>query len=190
VRRSANKSWERELKSGTAVGRRVLPRLVRDPGVADYVLFGSGLERFATESRRRGFELTGPTPMSRTRPDGTKLDWELLLPAPDHLPFFIEDVTPRDQRVPGGAARKHANGATGTTEVRVQALSVAAAALEYADLFGAAPRSGVDGTRLELGGIRVTLEPGEPAGASAVRLDGVASLPEAIEALGVHGADS
>jgi hypothetical protein len=48
----------------------------------------------------------------RTRPDGVSLRWRAaFLRAP--LPFLIEDLTPRDLRVPGGDATRHANGVTG-----------------------------------------------------------------------------
>lgn len=56
----------------------------------------------------------------RTRPDGVSLRWRAaFLRAP--LPFLIEDLTPRDLRVPGGDAARHANGVTGVATLVVAA---------------------------------------------------------------------
>jgi len=56
----------------------------------------------------------------RTRPDGVSLRWRAaFLRAP--LPFLIEDLTPRDLRVPGGDATRHANGVTGVATLVVAA---------------------------------------------------------------------
>ena len=52
----------------------------------------------------------------RTRPDGVSLRWRAAFMRPP-LPFLIEDLTPRDLRVPGGDATRHANGVTGATLV-------------------------------------------------------------------------
>ena len=56
----------------------------------------------------------------RTRPDGVTLRWRAaFLRAP--LPFLIEDLTPRNLRVPGGDAARHANGVTGVATLVVAA---------------------------------------------------------------------
>jgi hypothetical protein len=56
----------------------------------------------------------------RTRPDRVSLRWRAaFLRAP--LPFLIEDLTPRDLRVPGGDAVRHANGATGVATLVIAA---------------------------------------------------------------------
>ena len=63
------------------------------------------------------------------------------------LPFLIEDVAPRASRVPGGAAAKHPNGATGISRLLV-AVRDAANAREALTGFigvratGRAPRPG------------------------------------------------
>ncbi len=188
--RAGRPGWAAELRRSSAIARRFLPRLVGAPGVADYVLRGAPLERLAAESRRRGFALSGPVAMSRALPDGTQLDWRLLLPAADRLPFFIEDVTPRERRVPGAPAQvAHPNGALGVAGVTVRVAGVPASALEYADFFGAAPRARPDGSAtLALAGLTVALPAGEPARAAGLTLRGVTALPPALEALGVRGA--
>ena len=56
----------------------------------------------------------------RTRPDGVSLRWRAaFLRAP--LPFLIEDLTPRELRVPGGETVRHANGVTGIATIVVAA---------------------------------------------------------------------
>jgi hypothetical protein len=56
----------------------------------------------------------------RTRPDGVSLRWRAaFLRAP--LPFLIEDLTPRDLRVPGDDAARHANGVTGVATLAIAA---------------------------------------------------------------------
>lgn len=184
----ASPKWEAHLRGASVISRRFLPRLAGPAGVGDFVLRGARLARFAAESRKRGFVMTGPVAMSRRRPDGEELAWELVLPVADELPFFIEDRTPLALRVPGGAAATaHANGAAGVAAVRVRCDAVAGTALAYAELFDAAPRVNAAGeTELALAGLGVTLAEGGPAGACALTLRGVASLPAAIEALGVH----
>lgn len=183
--RAARADWVAGLRRGSAVGRRVFPRLGGAPGVADFVLGVRGLERLASEARRRGFAMTGPTTMSRERNDGVKLEWALALPESHSLPFFIEDRTPRELRVPGGEDARHPNGALGVSVVRVRAESVPAAALAYAELFDAAPRALEDGcAQLTIAGVRIVLEPGMPEGASGVTLRGAG---EASDAMRAHG---
>ncbi len=69
----------------------------------------------------------------RTRPDGVTLRWRTALLAPP-LPFLIEDLTPRDRRVPSGDAARHANGTTGIASVVVGCRDLAAAERAYAQL--------------------------------------------------------
>ena len=52
----------------------------------------------------------------RTRPDGVSLRWRAaFLRGP--LPFLIENLTPRELRVPTGGAALHANGVTGIATI-------------------------------------------------------------------------
>jgi len=187
---AASDRWEHHLKGVSAIGRRFLPRLAGAPGVCDYVLTGSDLERFAAAARRRGVAMTGPVPLEREKPDGTRLAMRLLLPADGQWPFLIEDRTPRALRVPeGAAATTHPNGATGIASVTVQVAAVPVSALELAGLFDVTPRVDGEGrTRLRLAGIEVVLIEGGPAGAREAALVGVGRLPPAIEAEGIRTA--
>ena len=59
-----------------------------------------------------------PQAGGRVRPDGVRIEWRTaLLVAP--LPFLIQDVTPRELRVPAGDAVRHPNGFVGVIGVIV-----------------------------------------------------------------------
>jgi len=180
--------WEAHLHGASAIARRFLPRLAGPDGVGDAVIGGEALARFAAESRRRlGTVTTGPVPMRRERRGADALAWTLLLPADDGVPFLIEDETPRDSRVPGGAATAHANGASGVAAVEIGSREPAALALRLADLFEARLESGAGRTRARFAGIAWDVTAAETDGARGVRLAGTGALPAAIEALGVRG---
>jgi len=180
--------WGRRMHSATALGRRFLPLLAGPDGVADVVLHGVPLARFAREARSRGHVLTGPTPMQRVRPDGVTLAWQLVLPEEAAWPFLIEDVTPRGQRVPGTPeATAHRNGARGLGQVNTRGASVAATALAWADLYGVTPRLDASGeTHLMFGTTRFVLAEGEPVGAHAVQILGVPALTPRLLAWGMR----
>ncbi len=64
----------------------------------------------------------------------------LAWPQPDRaLPFLIEDVTPRDWRVPGGAAAQHALHVGGIQRIATAVRDVAAATARFAALLGTPP---------------------------------------------------
>jgi hypothetical protein len=69
--------------------------------------------------RAAGIAMSEKQPMSRLRPDGYGLEWTLALSTKTQgvTPFLIEDITPREERVP--PATDHANGATGIAALMV-----------------------------------------------------------------------
>jgi hypothetical protein len=76
--------------------------------------------------RAAGVAINDPVPWSRTRPDGYELKWLLSLAQGSHrgvAPFLIQDVTPREERIP--QAFDHKNRASGidTVTVAVRELS-------------------------------------------------------------------
>jgi len=188
----ASDGWERHLRGVSAVSRRLLPWLAGADGVRDWVLHADSLARPAARLRSLGIAASGPVRMSRVRPDGEKLAWELLLPDSPLHPYWIADRTPRELRVPDDAgATTHANGASGVRAVRLRAAVVPTAALELGDALGLMPRVRADGvTVLESGDWRVEVVAGEPAGACAVTVSGCGPLPEALRRWGVDSAAS
>jgi len=181
--------WERHLKGVSAVARRLLPSLAGPDGVADWAFCGEPLPRRAAALRSAGVRAAGPVRMRRERPDGERLEWELLLPETPLHPFWIADRTPRERRVPGDTrATTHANGARGIAAVRVRAPSVPAAALELGDALGLLPRVEAGVTVLAWPGGRVEMLEGEPVGACGVTVEHCAPVPAAVAALGIFAA--
>ena len=87
-------------------------------GFADFALLSDDLAQDA--SALSDLVVREPAEGGRTRPDGVSLRWRAaFLRAP--IPFLIEDLTPRDLRVPGGDAARHANGVTGIASLVVAA---------------------------------------------------------------------
>jgi len=69
----------------------------------------------------------------RIRPDGVRIEWRTaLLAAP--LPFLIQDITPRELRVPAGDAAQHPSGFVGVMGVLVTTPDVATAHARFARL--------------------------------------------------------
>ena len=100
-------------------------------GFADFALLSDGLN--ADAAALAELVKTPPKEGGRIRPDGVELKWRTaVLKAP--LPFVIEDLTPRELRVPGGAAAEHANGATGIAAVVLGAVDISEVEWRYAAL--------------------------------------------------------
>lgn len=105
-------------------------------GLVDFALLPEDTRRDVAAARGRGLELDGPIAGGRSRPDGARLDWQLVRPRTTDLPFWCGDVTPRTLRVPEGDMRVHPNGATGIASLRIAVDDVAASAARYAALAG------------------------------------------------------
>ena len=94
--------------------------------LVDYCMQTDDLRTDTQKLRAAGVAINDPVPWSRTRPDGYELKWILSLATGAHrgvAPFLIEDVTPREERVP--QQFHHENGAAGigTLTVAVGELS-------------------------------------------------------------------
>ena len=106
-------------------------RHATDGGFADFAVLSDDLD---SDVAVLGALVTRPgREGGRTRPDGVTLRWRTaMLRAP--LPFLIEDLTPRDRRVPIGEAAWHANGTVGIASVVVGCIDIAATEQAYARL--------------------------------------------------------
>ena len=111
-------------------------------GVIDFAL--TGLDYDALKNRLKktdtGITYQPPKAGGRTKPDGTELKWEVTFPMGaerGNVPFWCQDVTPRDRRVSvAEASTTHPSGVLGIAgvivEVRegsVNRLSLATAAI-------------------------------------------------------------
>src|SRR5215470_5580552 len=82
--------------------------------LVDYCMQTDDLRTDTQKLRAAGVDINDPVPWSRTRPDGYELEWILSIATGAHrgvAPFLIEDLTPREERVP--QQFQHRNGANG-----------------------------------------------------------------------------
>ncbi|HYL98191.1 MAG TPA: VOC family protein [Blastocatellia bacterium] len=83
-------------------------------GLTDVCLATDNLAADIEVFRTAGVKMEGPSPLSRIRPDGYRLEWKLAVPditGAGVIPFLIEDDTRREERVPRETS--HANQVTG-----------------------------------------------------------------------------
>lgn len=95
-------------------------------GLVDYCMRTDDLDGDVASLRAAGVKMSDKQLSSRMRPDGYTVEWALSLSTDTQgvTPFLIEDVTPREERVP--RQTDHANGVTGidTITIAVHDLSV------------------------------------------------------------------
>lgn len=136
-------------------------------GPVDFALAAPDVAALVRELEGRGLHYDATYDGGRVRPDGVQLKWCGAMPAASDmgLPFLIQDVTPREWRVPSGdQATLHANAANGIAQLRVDVPDLAAVKAAFEALFGEAEE---DQHRLNyrLQGSRVTVM--QPARGSA-----------------------
>jgi catechol 2,3-dioxygenase-like lactoylglutathione lyase family enzyme len=114
------------------------PQILVGEGLIDLALACSDCNNTVGLGRLRGRVdysdlLTG----GRLRPDGQQIEWRMAQPLAygSGLPFIIEDVTPRELRVPIEQAR-HANGVLGIEEVVVAVRELDNGMQQYSALLG------------------------------------------------------
>jgi len=137
-----------ELIAPTEQGRsgshRWFERLRKGGGLVDFCLLSDDLASDVASIRDRGIAYPDPFEMGRNRPDGERIDWRLSTP-PGNVgetgwPFMIEDVTPRERRVPTSEIETlHANGATGVGGVTVLVRDLDEATDAYAAILNTRP---------------------------------------------------
>jgi len=120
--------WYRFLRSGG--------------GLVDFALGVEDVAAAVERARAAGLDYRGPVPGARRRPDGTEVAWRLGVTADEftgELPFLIDDVTPREVRVPGGEAARQPLGVVGLRAVVVAVRDLGEAAARYGALLGVTP---------------------------------------------------
>lgn len=90
-------------------------------GLIDYCAASDGLAEEVERLRDLGFEVDGPHEGGRKLPDGREVRWlsASFIQEGRLSPFLIEDLTPRETRIPAGSATEHTNGATGIQKLEV-----------------------------------------------------------------------
>ena len=105
-------------------------------GLIDYCATSDDLDSDVGRLRSLGFVVDGPDDGGRRLPDGTEIRWRVARIRQEGriFPFLIEDLTPREMRVPGGPATRHPNGATGVFRLEISAPDPERAATSLAAL--------------------------------------------------------
>lgn len=94
--------------------------LQKGEGLVDFCMQTDDLVADTQKFRNAGVHINDPVPWSRVRPDGYELKWVLSLAREGHrgvAPFLIQDVTPREERIP--QKFDHQNGTRGIGAVTV-----------------------------------------------------------------------
>lgn len=144
----------------------------RGGGLVDYCMATDAIRGDLAAFQARGVDCGALMEGGRTRPDGYQVRW-INNKVSGHwqglIPFIIEDLTPREERLP--RQRDHANGVTGIHSLRLAAQD----AQRYAAVMAAATgleteavvdeRAGAKGLSLEIGGHRLEyLAPSDDSG--------------------------
>lgn len=85
-----------------------------DEGISGFALYADHLSHEVDAMRRRGVSLGSIKTGGRRRADGIELRWQTSSPVSGFSPFLLQDISPRNLRVPDDAASiTHANTVTG-----------------------------------------------------------------------------
>ena len=147
-------------------------------GLTDFCAQSDDLEGDAAAFGRAGVRISAPFAMSRQRPDGYLISWELAINESETrglVPFFIRDLTPRDERVPRN--RTHSNGAAGVACLAIVVAEIDSIRRIYETALGRAAKR-IERDDLQADGVHFTLgqhelqllAPRDSSGAAARRL--------------------
>ena len=142
-----------------ALDHRWWDPLQRGERLVDFCMQTDDLKGDTAKLRTAGIEINDPVPWSRTRPDGYELKWLLSLAQGSHrgvAPFLIQDVTPREERIP--QTFDHKNGATGIDTVTVAVGELTSVQRWYDGVLGNR-RTNITDEKLQAKGIRYTIGP-------------------------------
>lgn len=119
-----------------AQGQNFSPLLWRE-GLTGFALRSDDLEAEAARLRSAGMKIGEVTPGGRRRPDGKVLEWKTALVNDSYAPFLIQDVTPREWRVPNDPdIVTHPNHVVGVRGVVIGVRDMAHASNYHARLLG------------------------------------------------------
>jgi hypothetical protein len=98
-------------------------RFYPQEGLIDYCVASDDLDADVKRLASLGFGVESPEDGGRRLPDGTNIRWRSARIRQEGriFPFLIEDLTPRDLRVPGGPETRHPNGAVGVSHLEISA---------------------------------------------------------------------
>jgi Glyoxalase-like domain len=142
-----------------ALDHRWWDPLQKGERLVDFCMQTDDLQGDTLKLRAAGVAINDPVPWSRTRPDGYELKWLLSLAQGSHrgvAPFLIQDVTPREERIP--RAFDHKNGATGIHTVTVAVGELTAVQRWYDGVFVTQPTK-ISDEKLQANGVRYAIGP-------------------------------
>jgi catechol 2,3-dioxygenase-like lactoylglutathione lyase family enzyme len=149
------------LGSPPAVAHWWYKALQRGGGLTDFCVQSNDLKDDAAAFTRAGATISTPFAMGRERPDGYRINWELAVNEGGTrglVPFFIRDITSRDERVPRSLA--HQNGAAGVASFAIAAADVDSIRMIYQQALGQRGEP-VNRDDLQAAGVRFALGPHE-----------------------------
>jgi hypothetical protein len=157
-------------------------------GLVDYCVASDDLETDVRRLESLGLVVDGPDDGGRRLPDGVQIRWRSARMRQEGrlLPFLIEDLTPRELRVPRGPAAEHPNGATGVARLEISAPDVEEAAASLAMLLETDTGASLQLGACALSPVATEKEDAAP-GPLAVELAGEAGISEELDLLLAHG---
>ena len=160
----------------------------RGGGLVDFCMATDDIRGDLDALRAQGVDCGDLTEGGRARPDGYQVRWlnnKVGGGWQGLIPFLIEDLTPRDERLP--TVRAHANGVSGINTIALATDDVGPPAAVMAALLGiedqpvVAPFAGASGLRFDLGGQALDyLAPSSAEGLLAAHLAGNRPVPYAV----------
>ncbi len=167
-------------------------------GLIDYCLVTDDLEQAVAGFKQRGLPVGNPTAGGRKRPDGMELRWRSarFWQAGRELPFLIEDITPRELRVPPSIP--HPNGVTGMHELLIAVADLPRLSRTFSTLLDCATpasqphrRYDATATSFQLGRHVLTLAtPASKASPLQQRLETLGLGPAAVTLTSANGAST
>lgn len=154
-------------------------------GLIDYCAASDDLDAEIGRLASLGFWVEGPDDGGRRLPDGTNIRWRSARIRQEGrvFPFLIEDLTPRELRVPGGPETDHPNGATGVSGLEISAQGRESAATLLAALADTHPPVRLGSCAL------LTIEARDAQGPSALDLAvGEPGVSLELDPVATHGA--
>lgn len=117
--------YQRRLDAGESrLSARWLSMNGLPAGLIDFALIPDSFGHV----RQRGIDVA-EVEMGRARPDGVELAWKMGHPPTLDLPFLIEDITPRNWRVP--TQTNHPNGTKGISQLTIVVDDLAVSSENY-----------------------------------------------------------
>jgi hypothetical protein len=123
----------------TAISRRLIENIADGVGMNDFALLSLDLDHEVSMIQERGLAFTNPIPGGRIRPDGQEIAWRTSVPQTIDLPFLIDDLTPRNLRLPPASESIHPNDILGIRGITILVSNLVDSMARYRSLIGEEP---------------------------------------------------